>query len=169
VPKRILVDEMEEYGFSDYFGIGDIIGHTEGRFLHDGVITAMTKSWLRAQPKALESQRQPWFIAVNLVNPHHVMYYNTDLPDQPAKQAATAMMPLNREPGTGQYGRKWDSKLPTSRHQPVSGPGRSAAHEDFAVGRSALVGRVPDEDPRWHRLKRRMPGRIDYTATWPGR
>jgi len=27
-PKKILVDEMEEYGFSDYFGIGDIIAHT---------------------------------------------------------------------------------------------------------------------------------------------
>ena len=30
VPKRILVEEMEEYGFSDYFGIGDMIAHTEG-------------------------------------------------------------------------------------------------------------------------------------------
>lgn len=29
-PKRILNKEMEEYGFSNYYGIGDIIAHTEG-------------------------------------------------------------------------------------------------------------------------------------------
>ena len=27
-PKKLLSEEMEEYGFSDYFGIGDIIAHT---------------------------------------------------------------------------------------------------------------------------------------------
>ena len=32
-PTRILSAEMEEYGFSDYFGIGDMIAHTEGGFL----------------------------------------------------------------------------------------------------------------------------------------
>ena len=30
VPKRILNKEMEEYGFSNYYGIGDIIAHAEG-------------------------------------------------------------------------------------------------------------------------------------------
>ncbi len=152
VPKRILVEEMEEYGFSDYFGIGDMIAHTEGGFLHDGVITAMTKSWLRGKAKNLGAENKPWFMAVNLVNPHDVMYYNTDLPSDPSKQAATAMMRLNREPATEQFSREWDLKLPASRNQPVSGPGRPAAHEDFVVARSGLVGRVPNEDPRWRRL-----------------
>jgi arylsulfatase len=63
-----------------------------------------------------------------------------------------AMMHLNREPAREQFGRKWDMKLPASRNQPVSGPERPAAHEDFAVSRSGLVGRVPNEDPRWRRL-----------------
>ena len=27
-PKRLLAEEMAEYGFEDYFGIGDIIAHT---------------------------------------------------------------------------------------------------------------------------------------------
>ncbi len=96
MPKRILVEEMEEYGFSDYFGIGDMIAHTEGGFLHDGVITSMTKSWLRGKGSNLGAENKPWFMAENLVNPHDVMYYNTDLPGQPPKQAETAMMQLNR-------------------------------------------------------------------------
>ena len=152
MPKRLLVEEMEEYGFSDYFGIGDVIGHTEGGYLHDGVITSMTKSWLRGKGSNLGAENKPWFMAVNLVNPHDVMFYNTDLPGQPPQQAETAMMHLNQDPATGQYRQRWDPKLPVSRNQPVIGKDRPAAHENFAVGRSALVGRVPNEDDRWRRL-----------------
>ena len=36
------LSEMEEYGFSDYFGFGDIIAHTEGGYLHDDAIAAMS-------------------------------------------------------------------------------------------------------------------------------
>jgi hypothetical protein len=45
-------------------------------------------------------------MAVNLVNPHDVMYYNTDLPGGPAKQAATALMRLNHDPDTEQFSRR---------------------------------------------------------------
>ena len=152
MPKRLLVEEMEAYGFSDYFGIGDIIGHTEGGFLHDGVITSMTNSWLRGKGSSLVTENKPWFMAVNLVNPHDVMYYNTDLPDQPPKQASTAMMHLNREHATKQFSKKWNPKLPASRKQPVTGKGRPGAHDNFAEARGALVGRVPNEDDRWTRL-----------------
>jgi arylsulfatase len=151
-PTRILSAEMEEYGFSDYFGVGDMIAHTEGGFLHDGVIAAMTKSWLRGKATNLNTQNKPWFMAVNLVNPHDVMYYNTDLAGGPAKQASTALLHLNHEPGTQQFARQWDVKLPQSRNQSVSGPDRPAAHEDYADARGGLVGRVPNEDDRWRRL-----------------
>jgi arylsulfatase A-like enzyme len=151
-PDRILVKEMEEYGFSDYFGIGDMIAHTEGGFLHDGVITSMTRSWLRGRATNLGMENKPWFMAVNLVNPHDVMYYNTDLPGEPAKQSTTAMTHLNRDPSTEQFAQKWDVKLPESRNQAVSGKGRPSAHEEYAVARSGLVGRVPNEDDRWQRL-----------------
>jgi len=152
MPKRLLVEEMEEYGFSDYFGIGDVIGHNEGGFLHDGVITAMTNSWLRGKASDLGAENKPWFMAVNLVNPHDVMYYNTDLPGQSPKQAETAMMHLSREPATAHYSQQWNPNLPVSRNQPVTGKDRPGAHENFAVARSALVGRVPNEDDRWKRL-----------------
>lgn len=152
MPTRILSEEMAEYGFADYFGIGDIIASTEGGYLHDGVITAMTKSWLRGKARNLGAENKPWFMAVNLVNPHDVMYYNTDLPGEPARQTSMAMMNMNREPDAAQFARQWDLTLPESRSQPVSGPDRPAAHLDYADSRSALVGRVPNEDDRWHRL-----------------
>ena len=151
-PTRILSEEMAEYGFADYFGIGDIIANTEGGFLHDGVIAAMTRSWLRGKATNLSEDGTPWFMAVNLVNPHDVMYYNTDLAGGPASQMSTAMMPTNRDPDTAQFRRQWDVKLSESRHQSVSGADRPAAHLDYADARSALVGRVPNEDDRWRRL-----------------
>jgi arylsulfatase len=151
-PTRMLSAEMEEYGFSDYFGIGDMIAHTEGDYLHDGVIAAMTKSWLRGKATDLNAQNQPWFMAVNLVNPHDVMYYNTDPAGSPEKQASTALLRLNHDPNTEQFMRQWDVKLPKSRNQAVSGPDRPTAHEDFANARGGLVGRVPNEDDRWRRL-----------------
>ena len=116
-PTRILSAEMEDYGFSDYFGIGDMIAHTEGGFLHDGVIAAMTKSWLRGRAQELSLQGKPWFMAVNLVNPHDVMYYNTDVPGEPAKQAEAAMMRLNHAPATVQFRRQWDPVLSASRRR----------------------------------------------------
>ncbi len=151
-PTRILSEEMAEYGFADYFGIGDIIANTEGGFLHDGVIAAMTRSWLRGKAAKLSADDTPWFMAVNLVNPHDVMYYNTDLAGEPAQQTSTAMMPMNRDPDTAQFRRQWDIALPESRKQAVSGSDRPAAHLDYADARSALVGRVPNEDERWRRL-----------------
>lgn len=150
-PKSILVEEMEKYGFSDYFGIGDIIAHTQGGFLHDGVISAMSRSWLRGQGEKLRQENKPWFLAVNMVNPHDVMYYNTDLPGQKV-HSAKAMFQLNRDPDHSLYQKQWDVKLPESRKQSLTEPGRPAAHKDFVQARGALVGIVPNEDQRWQRL-----------------
>ena len=150
-PKKILVDEMEAYGFSDYFGIGDIIAHTEGGYLHDDVITSMSRSWLRGQGERLRQEKKPWFLAVNLVNPHDVMYYNTDLPGE-AVQSARTMMRVNREPNNALYRYRWDVKLPKSRNEAMDAPGRPKCHQEFRDARGALVGVVPNEDARWRRL-----------------
>lgn len=150
-PTRLLAEEMEKYGFSDYFGIGDVIAHTQGGFLHDNIISAMSKSWLRGKGEELRSSDKPWFFAVNLVNPHDVMYYNTDLPNQKT-QSIDAMLEINREPKNKIYEKNWDVKLPESRNQKLSEQGRPAAHLDYQQSRGAMVGVVPNEDDRWERL-----------------
>ena len=150
-PRQLLADEMEEYGFSDYFGIGDIIAHTEGGYLHDDVISAMSRSWLRGRGEQLRRDDKPWFMAVNLVNPHDVMYYNTDLPDQ-NEQTERAMMRLNREPSAAVYQNNWSLGLPASRNQSLTEPGRPSAHLEYRESRGALVGVVPNVDDRWRRL-----------------
>src|SRR5215831_10329182 len=81
-PTKIFTKEMEAYGFSDYFGVGDIIAHTRGGYLHDGIISAMGVTWLRGRGKELAAQGKPWFLAVNLVNPHDIMFVDTDRPGE---------------------------------------------------------------------------------------
>ena len=112
----------------------------------------MTKSWFRGKASDLAADNKPWFMAVNLVNPHDVMYYNTDLPGDPVVQTKMAMMRMNRDPDTAQFRQQWDITLPESRGQAVAGPDRPAAHLDFADSRAGLVGRIPNQDDRWRRL-----------------
>ena len=129
-PTKIFTQEMEDYGFSDYFGIGDIIAHTRGGYLHDGVIASMAASWLRGKGRDLAAEGKPWFLAVNLVNPHDVMFYDTDAPGT-AVQSERGITHVARDPVDPLYAKQWEFDLPASHAQPLDAPGRPAAHRDF--------------------------------------
>ena len=77
IPTPRLHEIMEKYGFSDYHGIGDVIGKSKGGYFFDSVTTGQTISWLRNTGRPLNDENKPWFAAVNLVNPHDVMYIDT--------------------------------------------------------------------------------------------
>ena len=150
-PTKIFTKEMEAYGFSDYLGVGDIIAHTQGGYLHDGMIAAAAASWLRGKGADLAKENQPWFLAVNLVNPHDVMFYDTDEPGQPV-QGKNALTHLAGEPTHAMYAKQWDFELPTSFSQAVDAPGRPAAHTDFSIADSVMTGPVSvNEQWRWRK------------------
>ena len=149
-PTKIFTEEMEAYGFSDYVGIGDIIAHDQGGYLHDGIISAMGVSWLRGKGKELATQGKPWFLAVNLVNPHDIMFLNTDRPGEPV-QARDILGHIRPEPANAFYDRQWPVELPPSYVQPLDATGRPAAHTDFMESHDALTGNIPNEDWRWRR------------------
>jgi len=148
-PQKIFTREMEAYGFSDYFGVGDIIGHTLGGYLHDGVISAMGVNWLRGRGTELAAQRKPWFLAVNLVNPHDIMFLDTDRPGEPV-QARDILGQLAPVPAHPLYGKQWAFDLPLSHRQALNAPGRPAAHADYLRAHDGLVGRISESDEwRW--------------------
>lgn len=144
---------MDGYGFSDYTGIGDSIGTTLGGYLNDEWVAAFTRRWLRHRGRKLNDDGTPWFLAVNFVNPHDVMYYNTDLPGKPVQEQDWIAFEIAREPNYGLYHQQWDAELPQSRKQPWDASNRPPAHFDFQTARSALVGQFPNEDERWRRLQ----------------
>ncbi len=149
-PTKIFTKEMEAYGFSDYFGVGDIIAHDQGGYLHDGVISAMGVSWLRGRGMELAAEGRPWFLAVNLVNPHDIMFLNTDRPGEPV-QARNILGHIRPEPANPLYAKQWAFELPATYAQPLDAPGRPAAHADYIRSHDALVGNIPNEDWRWRR------------------
>lgn len=149
-PTKIFTAEMEEYGFSDYVGIGDIIAHHQGGYLHDGITSAMAGSWLRGKGRELAAESKPWFLAVNLVNPHDVMFYDTDAPGT-SFQASGALSHVVREPKDPLYAKQWDFALPANHAQALDAPGRPPAHRDFLRAHDALVGEIPSQPARWRR------------------
>ena len=149
-PTKIFTEEMEAYGFSDYYGVGDIIAHDRGGYLHDGIIASMGVSWLRGKGRKLAAEGKPWFLAVNLVNPHDVMFYDTDAPGAPV-QSKRGLVHVARDPVDPLYAKQWQFKLPSNHFQPIHAPGRPPAHYDFLRSHDAMVGEIPDEAARWRR------------------
>jgi arylsulfatase A-like enzyme len=150
-PEKIFQKEMEAYGFSDYLGIGDIIGHTRGGYLHDGMIAASAANWLRGRAAELAQQNKPWFLAVNLINPHDVMFYDTDKPGHPV-QGSSHLAHISGDPAHALYAKQWSFELPASFSQPIDAPGRPAAHADSAIVDSVMTGPIPANEPwRWRK------------------
>jgi arylsulfatase len=147
-PEKIFTKEMDAYGFGDYFGIGDIIAHTRGGYLHDGIISGMGVSWLRGQGKALAAQGKPWFLAVNLVNPHDIMFLDTDRPGEKV-QARDMLGRIEPAPDDPLYAKQWPFALPATYVQPLDERGRPPAHAEFMTSHDGLVGHIPNEDWRW--------------------
>ncbi|MGY8996359.1 MAG: sulfatase-like hydrolase/transferase [Alphaproteobacteria bacterium] len=152
-PELIGRELLDTYGFSDYTGIGDIIGHTLGGYLNDEWIAAFSKSWLRSRGMTLNEAGQPWFLAVNLVNPHDVMMFNTDRPGEPVQSVGLPEGRITHAPRYGLYEQEWDLPLPESRNQSWDGDNHPPTHLDFQTARAGLVGQFPNEGDRWDRLQ----------------
>ncbi len=148
-PKLIGRKTMESYGFSDYTGVGDIIGNTLGGYLNDPAIATITNRWLRERAQQHNADGTPWFCAVNFVNPHDVMYFNTDEPGKPVQEEPWLLVPIAREPNYGLYKQEWDHPLPETRKLAWEAPNRPKCHFDYQEARGALLGRIPNEDGRW--------------------
>ena len=149
-PNPAFRDVLDDYGFSDYVGPGDVIGLTLGGYRSDELIGAVTRRWLRLRAQDLAAEGTPWFLAVNLVNPHDVMFFDTDLPGEAVQKADPLMMQLAPAPRSPMYAATWDLPLPATRHQGWDSE-RMAAHHEYQEGRRHLVGPIPDEDDRWQR------------------
>jgi Sulfatase len=138
---------IESYGFEDFFGVGDINDTTLGGYTYDDTTTAFVTRWLRTKGEALRVEGKPWYLAVNFVNPHDVMFINSDLPEENI-QSKLHSMPIARPPADEIYRATWDDvPLPATRGQSFDAPGRPRGPEDLSgsTGRPGrrMAGRGP--------------------------
>jgi arylsulfatase A-like enzyme len=145
-------DIIETYGFNDFMGLGDLVDGPIGGYTYDNFATQSAVTWLRTKARELKVKRQPWYMAVNLVNPHDVMYVNSDTPDE-VVQGKAAAYTIDRPPQNDIYLAQWDVPLPATRRQPLDAPGRPRAHLEYQATQDILLGQWPNEDRRWRVLQ----------------
>ena len=147
-----LVEAMNGYGFADYFDPGDVIGHTLGGYLNDHLIAGSAIRWLRNRGQPLNNEKQPWCLTVSLVNPHDVMYFNTDAIGENIQDDGTLAMTASRAPAHQLYQDTWDISLPDSLYQAFNEVGRPSAHGEFHKMWGYILGHVPAREEPWLRL-----------------
>jgi arylsulfatase A-like enzyme len=151
-PERLFTREMDAYGFSDFVGPGDIIGHTLGGFEFDHVIAGTAVTWLRRVGRPLSDQGKPWSLFVSLVNPHDIMYFNTDAPGQNVQNNGKLLKEAAAAPNHEFYTATWDMPVATTLREPLDAPARPRAHGEFLKVWDHVLGHIPLEEERWRRF-----------------
>ncbi|MGL3822700.1 sulfatase-like hydrolase/transferase [Sphingopyxis sp. R3-92] len=136
-------DILEPYGFSGYNFDGEREGLSWEGFKNDGVTAAEAVSQLRAF--AGEDGDAPWFMAVNFVNPHDIMFYDPTGAGEGTRARPNLIAPLLAAPGDPIYDRDWGFPLPKSYYlDDLSRKPR--AHEAITASSAAFYGRMRHED-----------------------
>ena len=149
---KFMTPEMERYGFADNFSPGDLIGHTLGGYSFDHITAGSAINWLRTKGRPLADDSKPWCMVVGFVNPHDIMYFNTDAPGQNVQDTGKLRLHAARAPEHELYKATWDVPIPASLRQPFDAPGRPKAHGEFDRIWDYILGNVPLEDERWKRF-----------------
>lgn len=140
--ERLLTKEMEAYGFADYNSIGDLVGHQLGGYRFDHLIAGSAITWLRNKGRPLSDESKPWALTVSLVNPHDVMYFNTDAPGETVQNQGRQMKRAVRAPNHASYKKEWDIEIPRNLNQSFDDPGRPSAHREFLKMWDYVLGHV---------------------------
>ena len=133
--------DLGEYGFADWNVSGDYIGKMWEGYEKDPEIVSHTLEWLQGTGVAKNAEGKSFFLAVNLVNPHDIMYFNDD-------DAWVGPIPVGEAPDAEVYKKTYGADLPSSWTQDVS--------DD----------RLPDALAIFKRFMDRQTGSITTEASW---
>jgi len=147
-----LTKEMEKYGFSDFHSPGDIMAHALGGYNFDHLIAGSAITWLRRKAEPMSAEGKPWALFVSLINPHDIMYFNTDAPGQKVQDTGVLFVHAATAPNNQLYKAEWDVPVAKSLKEPFDAPGRPKAHGEFENMWSYVLGRIPPEEERWRRF-----------------
>ncbi len=138
-------DAMEPYGFSDFQEGGDVYGAPLDGLTKDPKTASGAADWLQIRAPEI-AQSQPWYLAVNFVNPHDIMYFDTD--DEEMVQVR-GMFPIFGAPDTPLYQQKWPTTLPASFFDDLSD--QPQAVRNYKVMCDGIYGLIPIERrDMWH-------------------
>ncbi len=141
---------LEPYGFADYNIDGDPHGKVWDGYRYDGPTVSSAIQWLDEMPRKLPED-QPWFLAVNIVNPHDICFFESWDGQIASRGSPDVLSPLAPAPASDIYAKDWsDIPLPESfYHKP-------AANEPWAVQSYRHIcdltyGAMPDDETVWRK------------------
>lgn len=141
------VASLEEYGFSDFGSQGDRHGSCLEGFEQDGNIADEAINWIQTTGTERNQAGQSFFLAVNFINPHDIMYFN-EYPNQ------SSIMKTNGAPNTSLYAKTYPlAPVPSSWNQPIDQEGRPMVHEEYFLNWNKMTGHAPKELTHWANLK----------------
>ena len=109
---------------AEFQDFGDVIGGPLDGALKDPKIAEEAVAWL-ATRAADVAEATPWFMAVNFVNPHDVMFFDTDAEEM---VQVKGMFPIFGAPDTPLYRQKWQTTLPASFFDDLLADARAQVH-----------------------------------------
>lgn len=104
---------LEPFGFADFNFDGDCTGHSWTGYRHDRAIAAAACGLLDGM-KARADEGQPWFLAVNFVNPHDIMFFDATGEMERTRLAPGLVGPMMPAPADPFFRQTWDFELPRS-------------------------------------------------------
>lgn len=138
-------DAMEPFGFADFQEWGDAYGAPLDGFTKDPLTAADAADWLTQRAPEIGKSR-PWYLAVNLINPHDIMYFDTDAEEM---VQVRGMFPIFDAPDTPLYQQRWRTTLPASFFDDLSGQPPAVRNYKIACDRG--YGEIPIERrDMWH-------------------
>ena len=132
-------DAPERYGFSDFQQWGEMFGAPlQGEQL-DGTAVFETVDWLETNGRQLD---QPWLLVSSLINPHDIMFLQTDPVEKPHPNGAMTGLQTQAQ-RLGWFEKQWDVKLPDNFDDDyqLQPPGVRSYKENIDLH----YGRVPDD------------------------
>jgi arylsulfatase A-like enzyme len=141
---RSTVRDLEPYGFFEWNDWGDIDGGAWAGLMIDPVIAGQAVRWLRNRAATVAAE-QPWFMAVNFVNPHDIMSFDYGGRSQVQLPPALAHAVVTKAPAdVPVYRAQWDFDLPASVHDDLAGA--APAVREYAAVTDVAFGPVAGND-----------------------
>ncbi|HEU4698432.1 MAG TPA: sulfatase-like hydrolase/transferase [Gemmatimonadales bacterium] len=132
-------DALERYGFADYQQWGEMFGAPLQGAQLDGTAVFEAVDWLEHRAPRLD---RPWLLVCSLINPHDIMFYQSDPVEAPNPRGSIAGHQSTQQ-RLSWFEREWNLSLPDNfaddyRLQPFG----VRSFKEFI---DLNYGRVPDE------------------------
>ncbi len=135
-------DILEPFGFSHYNFNGEREGLTWEGFMNDGVTAAEAVNELQ---HLADGDGQPWFMAVNFVNPHDIMFFDATGKGEQTRARPNLLAPLMEAPGAPVYEKDWKFPLPKSFYADDLST-KPMAQRAIVAASWAFYGKMPRSD-----------------------